>query len=490
MRPVGWDTYSGCMTKKPERVAIYARISQDRSGAQAGVTRQLEDTRRLAADRGWDVVEEFVDNDISAKQRRWSTSQNKFVNTTRPAYEELLEAIREGRLDVVLAWHPDRLYRRLRDLEDLVDMLERNNVDVVTVRAARINLSTAADRLNARLLGSVAMYESEVKSERIAAAAAKRAQEGKFSGGMRPYAYEPDGATVRQEEARHLRGAYEGITSGRSLAEVTRRMSANGSVTSTGKAWTPAHLRGVLLSPRFAGLATHKGIVVSTAVWPEIVDRDTWETVRAILTDPARRTTPGNAPRHLLSGITFCARDGCGRPCRVSSTGGTGRSRRLVYRCPRGHVIRSKELLEAYVTEVTLAYLEREGVAPAASETEGVPRESAASNVQALRARLETLAVDYAEGLLTREQVHAATATLRAKIADADRVLTASTKSRSLSVVDDVADLREAWQGFDLDTRRAVMRALWRVELIPQPTGISGVHPEGVKMIPQPGSAA
>lgn len=64
------------MTTKPRRGATYARISQNRSGAHAGVTRQFEETRQLAADRGWDVVDEFVDNDISAKQRRWSTSQN------------------------------------------------------------------------------------------------------------------------------------------------------------------------------------------------------------------------------------------------------------------------------------------------------------------------------------------------------------------------------------------------------------------------------
>lgn len=139
---------------------------------------------------------------------------------------------------------------------------------------------------------------------------------------------------------------------------------------------------------------------------------------------------------------------------------------------------------------MTIAYLEREGVAPAAHQKDGSPGKSAASDVQRLRARLETLAVDYAEGLLTREQVHAATATLRAKIEQADRVLTASTKTRSLSVVDDVADLREAWQGFGLDTRRAVLRALWRVELTPQPTERSGVHPDGVKVIPQPGGAA
>jgi DNA invertase Pin-like site-specific DNA recombinase len=470
------------MDQEQVRAAIYARISQDRSGAQAGVTRQLEDTRKLAADRGWEVVEEFVDNDVSARQRRWSTSQRRFVNTTRPRYEALLDAIQEGRVDAVLAWHPDRLYRRIRDLEDLVDMLERNNVDVVTVKAAKVNLSTAADRLNARLLGSVAMYESEIKSERVAAAAGRRARDGKFSGGMRPYGYERDGVTIREEEARHLRAAYNGILAGRSLAEVTRRLTAAGSTSSTGRPWTPQHLRIVLLSPRFAGLATHRGAIVGEAVWPALVDREAWETVRAILSDPARRTTPGNAPRHLLSGVTFCARQDCGRPCRVSTTGGTGRARRLVYRCPRGHVSRSKELLERFVTEVTLAYLEREGVRPepVAEDVDASP----ARDVEVLRQRLEAVAVDFAEGVVTKEQFHAATRTLRARIAELDAALAASTRSRAMSVVDGVPDLRQAWDGFDLDTRRAVVRALWRVELAPMPTGKSGVHPGGVRIMP------
>ena len=51
-------------------------------------------------------------------------------------------------------------------------------------------------------------------------------------------------------------------------------------------------------------------------------------------------------------------------------------------------------------------------------------------------------------------------------------------------MVDGVPDLREAWDGFDLDTRRAVIRALCRVELVTQPSGRSGVHPEGVLMTP------
>ena len=76
--------------------------------------------------------------------------------------------------------------------------------------------------------------------------------------------------------------------------------------------------------------------------------------------------------------------------------------------------------------------------------------------------------MDYAEGLVTQDQLHAATRTLRARIADVDAALAVSTRSRAPSITDGVRDLRDAWDVFDLDTRRAVVRTLWRVELVPQ----------------------
>ena len=89
--------------------------------------------------------------------------------------------------------------------------------------------------------------------------------------------------------------------------------------------------------------------------------------------------------------------------------------------------------------------------------------------------------------MLTKEQLQAATRTLRARIAELDCVLAAFARSTALSVVDGVPDVREAWDGFDLDTRRAVVRALWRVERMPQRSGRPGVHPDGVVMTPAVG---
>ena len=52
------------------RAAIYARISYDPDARAVGVDRQREDCLDLAASRGWTVVAEYIDNNVSASKSR------------------------------------------------------------------------------------------------------------------------------------------------------------------------------------------------------------------------------------------------------------------------------------------------------------------------------------------------------------------------------------------------------------------------------------
>src|SRR5690554_1503754 len=110
------------MTKR-RAVAVYARISQDRSGDELGVRRQLEDCRVEAERRGWTVAQEYVDDDVSA-----------YSGKKRPAYEQMLTDLAEGRRDAVMVWHMDRLHRRPIELERFFEVCTRAGVtDVVTL---------------------------------------------------------------------------------------------------------------------------------------------------------------------------------------------------------------------------------------------------------------------------------------------------------------------------------------------------------------------
>lgn len=94
------------------RAAIYTRISLDKAGGAAGVGRQIDGCRHLAELEGWSIDEVLIDNDLSA-----------YSGACRPEYERLLELVRRREIDVIVAYHPDRLYRRLADLVELTKVV-------------------------------------------------------------------------------------------------------------------------------------------------------------------------------------------------------------------------------------------------------------------------------------------------------------------------------------------------------------------------------
>lgn len=283
------------------RAGVYVRISRDGAGEGLGVRRQEKECRQAAEELGWSVVEVYADNDTSAYSR-----------AKRPAYERLLEDIEDGHLDALIAWHPDRLHRRPQELEQFMAVIESSRLDVHTVKSGKADFSSPSGRLHARMLGDIATYESEHKSTRLRSKAAELAQAGKVGGGgRRPYGFEKDRVTVREAEAEHIREAAERVLGGESLTAIVRDWSERSVPTVTGTEWSTTAMKTVLKAPRVAGLREHKGEVVADAVWPEILDRQTWERVRAVLVGPSRRKTR-RSRKYLLTGLASCGL--CGHP--------------------------------------------------------------------------------------------------------------------------------------------------------------------------------
>ena len=142
---------------------MYLRISLDRTGHAAGVTRQRDDCERRCRDRGWRVVAVESDNDASAARgaRR------------RPGFEAMLQRLEAGEAQVLVAWSLDRLQRSRRDEVRLYEVCQARGVTISLVNGADLDLSTAGGRFTADALSSVARYEIELKSDRQRAAQAQ-----------------------------------------------------------------------------------------------------------------------------------------------------------------------------------------------------------------------------------------------------------------------------------------------------------------------------
>lgn len=455
------------------RAGIYLRQSLD---VQEGIERQRKRCAALVEARGWDLVNEYADNDTSASKSRGAGTE----------WAKMLDDAREGRIDVVVAVNLDRLLRTQTDLAALIDSGAK-----VTTLEGEIDLTSASGEMQAAVLTAMARFEVRRKSERQVRANESRAQQGRWVGGRRPFGFDADGVTVRESEADAIRGAYRDILTGLPLAAVARNWNAQGFVTGQARQarsghagesspWRADSVRSVLLNPRYMGRVRYKGeVMTSHAVWPALVDDATFEAARAVLENPSR-TKSGRSAAHLLTGIALCGV--CGATVHA---GGNARRGVRAYRCSAttGHLARMAEPVEEFVSAVVVARLSRSDARDLLVKRSTV--DTAALHVEAtgLRERLDALAVDFADGDLTSSQLRAASERIRSRLAKIEGELADAGKVDVLGDLVGSGDVQAVWDGFTTDRKRAVIAALMTVTLHPPGRGTRTFRPETVGIV-------
>jgi DNA invertase Pin-like site-specific DNA recombinase len=435
-------------------------MSRDREGAGLGVDRQEQDCRQLAERLGWEVVAVYRDNDLSA-----------YTGKPRPGYRAMLADLQAGTADAVVVWHTDRLHRSPAELEDYIAVCEPRGIPTQTVKAGPLDLTTPSGRLFARQLGVVARYEVEHMSERWRRARLQAATDGRWFGGTRPYGYQPDGVTILQAEAEVVRRVAGQLLAGVSLNAITRDLNRRGATTSTGRAWRSTELRRVLLRPRNAGLMQHRGQVVGEAGWPPLLPEGIWRAVVAVLTDPARQN-PGRPPRWLLTNLAVCGV--CGAPVRVATAGSVhGRRTKPTYTCRTGkHVVRDAAACDEFVEAVICERLSRPDARDLLiADDRQVDPTGLHLQDAALDARLRELGRLAGQGDIDPVQLVEATKVIRQQREQITAELAAASRGSVLAGVVDAPDPAKVWAGLDLSRRRAIIRTLVTVTILPARKG-------------------
>jgi site-specific DNA recombinase len=504
-----------CVNMADVDTVIYARASADRTGEELSVTRQLEDGRSAAQARGWTVVAELVDNNISAAGRK-----------KRPGFEAALKAVADGRARCILAWDMSRLARSARDRLRLLEAGKEYGAVVAFCRGTDLDLSTPAGRLTADILGSVALHEIDQKSDRQKRATRQAAEQGRRTGGRRPPGYEPDGMTVRESEASVIRAGYDAVLTGVSLGRIARDWNAEGFRTpqrawahgcggtcppgtrpfgcpqrqqGEHSEWTAATVRSTLMNPRNAGLRAHVSqdqrdaggdprklrltSIVGTAAWPALVDETTFRAVVDVLTDP-NRTTPARSGRALLTGVALCGV--C--DALVHAGGGPakyGREPYATYRCrdSLGHLSRAAGPIDWWITELLVERLSRPDAIRLLDDGDRPDAAELRTRAKALRTRIDGLARLFAEEVLDEVGVRRESARLRAELADVENqqrdagrvnvlgdLVLAGQQSENQQAAQEA--VRQVWTKLDMDRRRAAIGAVMTVRLLPPGRGV------------------
>lgn len=436
-----------------QAAAIYCRISDDRDGSAAGVRRQEADCRALAERRGWPVAAIYVDNDVSAYSAR-----------RRPAYRQMLEALKDGTVDAVVVWHLDRLHRRPMELEEFFEICDAAGVKDLASVTGDVDLSTHDGRFMARILGAVARKESDDKSRRTKRKHLELAEAGAAVGSGRPFGYEADRVTVRASEAELVREATTRVLAGESIRGICTDWNSRGMVRPSGSIWRQTTLRRILLSHRIAGNRSlgAGGPVVSKAQWPAIIDPATHERLRAVLLDRAR-IGGFTARRYLLSGFLVCGR------CGVRLIAQPRADRRRSYTCSSGPMRGGcggmrvvAEPLEEFVVDLVIARMDTEVFARVlVEEIGGFDEDIVMAGIAAAEGKLAELAQMWAANEITRGEWAAARGDLERIVGEARHQLARNEESRSHAAwVGQGAQLRTAWAGMSLEVQRSVIASV------------------------------
>lgn len=462
------------------RAAIYTRQSLDRGGLGLAIARQLAEGERLCARNGWTVAARESDNDMSG-----------YSGKKRPGYERVIALMRSGAVDVVVVYAVDRLTRRLADLSALIDLCEETGVRIATV-SGDLDLSTATGKLLARILGSVAQGEVEVKAARQRLANRQSAEAGKARKGMpRPFGWQPDRIALDPAESAAIRDACGTLLAGGTISAVMRDWGARGvyplqrprghpfgPVNFTG--WSRTSVREILSNPRNAGIAVYRGAEVGRGEWEPVVAEETWRAVKDVLA--VNRAGRQVAGRTVLGMLARCR---CGAP--VTGTW-AGDGRRPAYRChqlspERGegpHVFVRRDLVDEWVGALVTERLSRDDAAdllaaPAVAGTAGLRDEAAA-----LRERLSRLGALFAAGAVSEQDLVSGRAAGGARLAEIAALLAEAGRESVLAPLIAAGDVAAAWAALDVSLKRAAVRALMTVTLVPPGRGAHRWDPEKV----------
>ena len=309
------------------RAALYARFSTELQSDRS-IPDQLRVCDRLAAQHNFTVVARFSDAAISGGTAR------------RPGYQDMIEAARKGRFEIILAEDCTRLWRNLAEQAPRLAELADLGVEVVTQ-----DLDTrqeSAGILAAVLGASGEAYRREI-GRRTRRGLEGRARERKPTGG-KAYGYAQ--GQIVPAQAAVVREIFERFAAGESQRAIAMDLNARG-IPAPGATWNRKQraadgkwrvsaLHAILRNERYIGQviwnrsrwvrsradsSKRKRIENPRSDWivhegPAVIDRRTWDRVQA--RGQTGFASPKARPRYLLSGLLECGV--CG--AKLTITGG------------------------------------------------------------------------------------------------------------------------------------------------------------------------
>ncbi len=258
--------------KKNFVVGIYPRVStEDQSRFGFSLDEQEESLKRLCEWKGYKIYKVYREEGVSAK------------SMNRPKFQEMIQDMKDGKINKILVYKLDRLTRSIQDLETICKLLEEYKCDLES-ECEEINTSTPTGVFFMRMTTILAQLEIERTSERTKFGLMGAAKKGHFSG-KAPIGYRKINKelVIDEVESEVVKDIFKSYLSGQSVCTITKRLNEKNVLN---RNWRTTTIDRMLSNYIYAGNYQHRKriqneeTILLEDVCPAIIDKHDFELVQ------------------------------------------------------------------------------------------------------------------------------------------------------------------------------------------------------------------
>lgn len=314
-------------TGTQKKAAIYARVSTLEQAEEGySIDEQVRVLRDLCEREGYVVHKEYVDRGKSGKNIKG-----------RPALQELLHDAKSKDFDLVLVWKVNRFSRKTKDLLNIVEELEKRNIDFRSY-TERYETETPAGKMQFRMLAVIAEFERDNIAQNVKMGMLARAKEGSWNGGQ-VLGYDVVSVpgenrkrklsklVVNPTEAQTVRKIFNLYVEGNGYKFIANKLNKEGHRTKKNKDFSINGVKTILCNPIYAGFIRYNvrrdwnekrrnninpHPVIEKGQHEAIITDEVWEKAKSIMANRSGKPNRIHDGEFPLTGIMKCPACGAG----------------------------------------------------------------------------------------------------------------------------------------------------------------------------------
>ncbi len=223
--------------------ALYARQSLDKQDS-ISIENQIEFCKYET--RGGDY-ETYIDKGFSGK------------NTNRPAFTQMMQDIKAGKIKRVIVYKLDRISRSILDFSNMMEVFQEYHVEFVS-STEKFDTSTPIGNAMLNISIVFAQLERETIQKRVADAYNTKSQKGYYMGGRVPFGFKLEDTILHgirtsrfvpePEEIKQIKLIYKLYSKqDMTLGAVMRELLNRGFTEKRGAAWCTARISEIVRNP-------------------------------------------------------------------------------------------------------------------------------------------------------------------------------------------------------------------------------------------------